>query len=47
MFEKFGAELAHSHSSKLSVHLGKHKENFSTAHHQLPKEDSDTGAQVP
>jgi len=39
MFEEFGAELTHGHSRKLSAHLGRHKENFSTAHHKLPKEE--------
>ena len=39
MFEEFGAELTHGHSRKLSAHLGRHKENFSTTHHKLPKEE--------
>ena len=39
MFEEFGAELTHGHSSKLSVRLGRHKENFSAAYHKLPKEE--------
>jgi hypothetical protein len=39
VFKELGADLSHSHSSKLAVHLGEHKVNFSTAHHKLPKEE--------
>jgi hypothetical protein len=39
MFEAFGAELTHGHSSKLSAHLGRHKESVSTAHRRVPKEE--------
>ncbi len=39
VFTELGAEVNRSHTGKLSVHLGKHKVNFSTAHHDLPKEE--------